>query len=259
MICLKKTGAVARVSVLELFRRRDVYVALILALVVIVPLSGVNLFGVEGVVQYLRELTLLLIWVFGIAITVTNAARQVPGEVERRTILPLLAKPIRRSEFVVGKFLGTAAAAGASITIFYACFVVLTGIKSGIWFTPTLVQAYVFHLIFVALLSALTVCGSMVLTPSANMTLAVLISGGMVLFGQRLSALAADLAPPVSWLAWAVHFVFPHFEFFDARHRVVHSWEPNTLPVASGVVLYGLLYTLALLFLAVVLFRRKKL
>ena len=243
----RKIWAVATVSVLELYRRKDVYVAVVLALVMIVPLASVSVFGVGGVVRYLWEVTLLLIWLFSIAIGVTTASRQIPREIETRTILPLLAKPIRRGEFVLGKFVGAGVATGSCVLLFYACYMVLGGLKDGSWCPAALPHAVLLHLCFVALMTAMVLFGSAVLTPSANVTCSSLVILGMLLFGERLPALAARLPAPGSWLARLVHFVAPHFEFFDMRLRLVHGWEPLSPGVVLVVLAYTALYTAAFL------------
>ena len=49
---------------------------------------------------------------FGAALTITATAQLFFSEIENRTVLTLLAKPVWRAEFVVGKFLGIVALAG---------------------------------------------------------------------------------------------------------------------------------------------------
>ena len=49
---------------------------------------------------------------FGAALTVTATAQLFFSEIENRTALTLLAKPVWRAEFVLGKLLGLAALVG---------------------------------------------------------------------------------------------------------------------------------------------------
>lgn len=256
---LRKVFAVAAVSVLELFRRRDVYVAVILALVVILPLVSVNVFGVEGVVRYVREVTLLLIWIFSIIVIVTNAARQIPGEMQRRTILPLLSKPIGRGELMIGKFAGASVAAGLALVLFYAGYFMLTLWKAGDPGGGIFLQALILHLLFVAVLTAMVLLGSMLLTPSANITCCLLLVGGMMLYGDRLSTMAIDAPAPASWILWIAHFILPHFEFFDIKRQVIHSAAGIDAFTMLMVIGYAGLFTLVFLLGAIMAFRRKRL
>jgi len=252
-------ATLAWASILELYRRKDVYTAVVLALIIVTPLASVNFFGVGGVVRYLREVTLLLIWLFSIAIALSTAARQIPLELEQRTIYPLLAHPVRRSEFVIGKFAGAFAASTLTLLLFYLCFIVLSGIKSGQWFSAVLFQAIVFHVIFLALAAALTIFWSTFLTPSATLTCSALIVLGMFLFGLHLPEAASKALFPANWILTAAHIVLPHFEFFDLRLRIIHGWEPVPLWAFAGAVLYGVGYSAVLLAAAVTIFQRKQL
>ncbi|NOY82900.1 MAG: ABC transporter permease [Kiritimatiellaeota bacterium] len=256
---LRNIAAIASTAVLELYRRRDVYTAVVLAIVVTVPLASVNVFGVKGIVRYLREITLLLVWLFTLVIGLTTAARQIPRELENRTIYALLAKPLRRSEFILGKFAGAVAATGLAVLLFYLCYVVLDGLKEGVWYTPVLPQVVLLHLALVALMTALVIFGSTFLTPSANVTCSALIVAGMLLFGQKIPEAAARAVAPASWILWTAHAVLPHFEFFDLRLRLVHGWEPISPAVLLAVLGYCTLYTTALLGGAVAIFSRKRL
>lgn len=256
---LRNIAAIAGTSVLELYRRRDVYTAVILAIVITAPLASVNVFGVGGIVRYLREVTLLLIWLFTLVIGLTTASRQVPRELENKTIYPLLAKPVRRSEFILGKFAGAVAATGLSVLLFYVCYVVLDGLKEGVWYTPVLPQVILLHLALVVLMTALVVFCSTFLTPSANLACSALIVGGMLLFGQKIPDAASQAPAPASWVLWTAHAVLPHFEFFDLRLRLVHGWEPIQVSVLACVLGYCALYTAALLGGAVAVFSRKRL
>jgi len=256
---MRNIWAVARVSVLELWRRRDIYVALILALAVVVPLSAIKVFGVGGIVRYIREAALLLIWAFVAIIAITTAARQVPSEIERRTILPLLAKPVRRGEVVLGKFVGATLASWAAVLLFYACYVIVMGAKSGAWVTVALLQGVMLHLLFTGLAIAMTLCGSMLLTPSANVTVSLLAVAGMLLFGARLPTFAQKAALPLNGALWLVHAVAPHFEFFDLRIRVVHDgWGPLPWGVFVAIAAYALVYAAFFLVAAVLVFARKR-
>jgi len=253
----RKLSAIAWLSILELFRRRDIYVALILAAAVGAPMLAINVFGVAGTVGYVREVSLLLVWVFSMVIAVTTAARQVPGEVQRRTILPLLAKPLSRGEFVVGKVLGGVGASWAALALFYGFFMVLDGLKSGELGSLVLLQAFLLHGMFCLLLICLTMLGSMVFTPSANLTCSFLVCAGMLLFGARLPGFISGLRGLGRWLAIGLANLVPHFELFDLRRAVVHQWEPLPWSTMAWLCAYAVGYSAVLVAAAIALFKRK--
>lgn len=254
---LRRVWALAALSVVELFRRKDVYVAVILGGAIVAPLATVNLFGVEGIVRYLREVTLLLTWVFGLAITVATAARQLTLELERKTVYALLAKPVSVAEVVAGKFLGAVAASASCLALFYLLLLLLCGLKEGTWWPAGVGQAFVLHVAFVALLTAWTLAGSLVLSPGANLTVGFLLGAGMLLFGERLGRLAQEAGGVAGAVLWSLHLLLPHLEFYDLRLRVIHGWGGLPAGVVAVLLLYAALYTTGLLTLTGWLLRRK--
>jgi ABC-type transport system involved in multi-copper enzyme maturation permease subunit len=226
---------------------------------VTVPLAAVNAFGVEGAVRYIRDVALLLVWGFSVVIAVTTSARQVPGEVQRRTILPLLAKPVSRTEVVVGKTFGSVLATWGALVLFYASYVVIAGLKSGYWVDVLLLQGFVLHCCFAMVVCAATVFASMFLTPSANMACSILLSAGVLLFGDRLPSLANRLHGPGRSILVVVDNLMPHLELFDLRTRMIHGWGAIAWWAFFALIGYAAAYTCLFVWLAALLFRRKRL
>src|SRR5580692_8172962 len=114
--------AVAGVVIIEMYRRKDFYVLLILTVVITALMGSVSFFHDDRIVRYLKEICLLLIWISSLVIAIGTMARQMPAERENRTIFPLLAKPISRSQLLLGKFLGCWLACGIALACFYLFF-----------------------------------------------------------------------------------------------------------------------------------------
>ena len=56
------TLAIAGVAIKELYRRKDFYVLFVLTAIITLVMGSVNVFNQEGIVRYLKELCLFLIW-----------------------------------------------------------------------------------------------------------------------------------------------------------------------------------------------------
>src|SRR2546422_11693506 len=98
--------AIAGVAIKELCRRKDFYVLFVLTALITLVMGSVNIFNEGGIVRYLKEICLFLIWMSSLVIAITTTARQLPAERENRTLFPLLAKPVTRNHVLIGKFLG---------------------------------------------------------------------------------------------------------------------------------------------------------
>lgn len=255
---LRQIAALARLSLLDLYRRKDLVVVFLLAAVAIVPLAFFAPFGVPGAGRQMSELALLLVWAFSLVISVGVAARLMPPEFSGRTIYPLLAKPVSRGTVLLGKFAGGALASLSALLLFYAAYALLIGFREGRWLPPVLVQAFILHAGFVLLVTALTLLGSLVLTPSANWTLVLLVSVAMILFGSRLPVYAATQPPPLRAVVAVLHWIAPHLDFFDMRLRVVHHWPPIPWSLCGVVTLYAWAYSALCLWLAALAFRHRR-
>src|SRR5271156_3659393 len=118
--------ALAGVVIKELYRRKDFYVLFVLTALLTLVACMVNFFQDEKIVRIVKDACLLLIWISALVIAIVTAARQIPAEREARTIFPLLAKPVGRGEFIVGKFLGCWLACGLCLLVFYFFFGIIS-------------------------------------------------------------------------------------------------------------------------------------
>ncbi len=255
----RQLAALARLSLLDLYRRKDLAVLLILAGAILVPLAFAKPFGVEGASRYLAEVAMAMIWLFSLIVALGVSARLFPPEFETRTIYPLLAKPVGRGVLLLGKYLGALAASLSALTLFYALYGAMTGLRQGAWFPPILLQAFVMHAGLIVLVAAIGLLGSLLVTPSANLTLAGIALAAMFGFGRRLPDLAAAQPGPLKALVWLVHAIGPHAEFFDMRQRLVHNWPMIPWSVCALVWAYAIAYAAGCLLLAAWALRRRKL
>jgi len=130
---MRNIFAVAGVIIKELYRRKDFYVLFIVTILVCLIMASVNIYDDTRVVRYLKEISLLLIWLCSLVIAVTTTARQIPAERENRTLLPLLAKPLTRVQLILGKFLGCWVTCGLALLCFYLFFGALAASREHQW------------------------------------------------------------------------------------------------------------------------------
>jgi ABC-type transport system involved in multi-copper enzyme maturation permease subunit len=104
---------IAHNTLREAVRQKVLTFLLVLALVL---LAGAHAcrdlhFG-SPELKFLADLGTGALGAFGAVLTVVATAQLFLGELERRTALTLLAKPVSRAEFVLGKFVGVAVLVG---------------------------------------------------------------------------------------------------------------------------------------------------
>ena len=120
----RRIRAVAGNTFLEAVRQKVFAVLLIFALVL---LGGANYFAefsFQEQFKFLKDLGYATVSLTGLLVGLLGAAQLIPAEIERRTILTALCRPLRRWEFVAGKYLGLVTLLGVMLgimgTVFWA-------------------------------------------------------------------------------------------------------------------------------------------
>jgi ABC-type transport system involved in multi-copper enzyme maturation permease subunit len=256
---MKNIFAVAGVVLTELYRRKDFYVLFILTVLVCLIMGSVNIFNDKQIVRYLKELCLLLIWISSLVIAITTTARQIPAEREHRTLLPLLAKPLTRTQLIFGKFLGCWLACGLVLICFYVFFGALAASRDHAWPLLNYFQAAFLHWIMLGVVVALTLLGSLVFAaPSSNSTICFVIVTTILCVGRYLDAVALAQVEPFRSILYVVYFAIPHLEIpFEMRNLIVHDWPLIGWNFIGLDALYLLAYAAVFLVAACLVFRRK--
>jgi ABC-type transport system involved in multi-copper enzyme maturation permease subunit len=256
---MRNIFAVAGIVIKELYRRKDFYVLFILTVLICLVMASVNIFNDKQIVRYLKELCLLLIWVSSLVIAITTTARQIPAEREQRTLLPLLAKPLTRTQLIFGKFLGCWLACGLVLVCFYVFFGALAASREHAWPLLNYFQAAFLHWVALGVVVALALLGSLVFAaPSSNSTICFVIVATILCVGRYLDAVALSLAEPFRSIIYAVYYAIPHLEIpFEMRNLIVHDWPLIGWKFIALDTLYLLAYATAFLVAACLVFRRK--
>jgi len=257
---MNKILAVSGVVIREIYRRKDFYVLFFLTALITLAMASMNFFHDEQIVRFIKEICLALIWISGLVIAVTTAARQIPAERESRTIFPLLAKPIARWQVVVGKFAGCWFATGVALLIFYVFFALVSASREHELPFNGYFEAFWLHWQMLGIVIAMTLLGSVVFTaPSSNMTIIFIVTIGILMMGGFLHLMAERMAEPSASLLTIIYFAIPHLELFNMSELIIHSWPSAPWLDVLLVTVYGFLYTAFFLLAACLVFRRKAL
>ena len=254
-----KIFAIAGVVVKELYRRKDFYVLFILTIVICLIMGSINIFNDKEIIRYLKEICLLLIWVSSLIIAITTMARQIPAEREQRTLLPLLAKPLSRTQLIFGKFLGCWIVSGLALLCFYAFFGALAASREHQWPLLNYFQAAFLHWVALGVVVAFALLGSLIFAaPSSNSTICFAICAAIMCLGRYLDQIALSLHEPGRSIVYAIYFAIPHLEIpFEMRNLIIHDWPLIGWNFVALDALYLFFYMGVFLVAACLIFRRK--
>jgi len=257
---MKRVGAVAVNTFREAVRDRVLYNLVFFALLMMAAAIGVGQISIGIEQTVIVSLGLSAISVIGLLIAVFIGVALVSKEMDKRTLYALLAKPVRRWEFLLGKFGGlvltlavntAAMALGLLLVILYVKHT-LTGSDAVV-----LVAVY-FIWLKLALVVALALLFSCFTTP----LLAILFTAGLYIVGLYVQELrnlpvevmSAGMAACTKWLS----YLLPNFENYNVMAMAAHGRAvPRTLILQN--TLYTAVYCGIVLAAAAAVFSRRNL
>lgn len=254
-----RIGVVAANVFREVIRDRVLYLvgvfaAFFLLASVLVPAVAA---GTEG--QILPDLGLAAIGLFGLVIAIFVGTGLINKEIEKRTVFVLIAKPISKAEFIIGKHLGLTAVLAvliAGMTLIYMGILAAQGIP----FPPVSIAiAAVYQLLELSLVTAVAILFG-VFTSSLLATLltfAVYVMGHLSRDLVSLGNLAEN--PYIQRVTQIFYLVLPDLSRLDLKNQAVYG--VYVLPSPLGLLtsaLYGLLYIALLLAIAIFIFSRRQ-
>jgi len=243
----------------EAVRDRVLYNLIVFALLMVgsAVLFGQISIGIER--QVVINLGLAAITLFGVAIAIFIGIGLVSKEIDRRTLYTVLSRPVRRWEFVLGKFLGLSFTLVVNtffmgLGFFAAVFYVCGGVHRGDARLLAAIYFIVLELLIVTALAMLFSTFSSTLL-SAVLALAFFIVGT---FAEDLRGFAQMVTGPAHWVALGVAYLVPNFASLNVASSVAHDQ-----PVAAHLVLantgYVLCYSAVALAVAVLVFEYRNL
>ena len=249
---------IAYILLLNLIRRKDLYVLMILMATMLITLTSFNIFGLGGAVRYIADIGLMMTWLFSWILAITITARELPGEENRGTILNILAKPVSRFELIAGKWFGAWAVTCLATAAFYLLVAAVIAMKGDALQIPTLLQCFFLHSVSNAVITAIAIALSTRMNSDAAVTLSFVLSGAAFLVVPRIPAFLATETGLRADLLLMLYNILPHLEVFDLRMRVVHDFGPVGAILMFKAAAYGITLTALLIFIAFLSYRNKR-
>jgi ABC-type transport system involved in multi-copper enzyme maturation permease subunit len=205
------------------------------------------------------NLGLTAVSLFGIVIAIFIGIGLVSKEIDKRTLYTVLSRPVRRWEFIAGKFFGLAGTlvvntALMAIGVFAALLYVSRHFAGS---DASILTALYFIVLQFVVITALALFFSTFSSPllSAVFTFSLFVIGT---FGEDLRGFAGMTHGISRMLATGAAYVVPNFSALNVISQVAHGGL-----VSSQLVVYNTAYTLvyaaAVLSAAVLIFERRNL
>lgn len=250
-----KIRAIAIITFKEAIRDRILYLLLFFAAVCIIFSRLLVLLTVGDRAKIITDVGLASLSVFGTLMAILIGTGLVYKEIDKRTIYTLLSKPIQRYQFLLGKYLGLLLTLFIMLALMTVIFIVLFLLHK-YPIEGSIFIAILFIFVELCLITAVAMLFSCFSTP----ILSTLFSLSFYLIGHvswGLETLINKMPQGgIKTLARIIYILLPDLENFNFKTEVVHH-----LPIPPKIFfyssLYGILYTVFILALAMMVFRRR--
>ena len=223
---MKSIIEIARLQLLENIRRQVHLITLFMAFGMLALPAYVNTFsmGLKAFEIASKDFGLTLLSYYGVAMALMLGSSVVPRDIERKTIYPILSRPVARVSYLAGQFLGTAVLlVGSMFLLASALGLGIAGLADR--FDPAIYAAALGYSLECTVLVAACLCFSTLASPplAGVMGLFLYVVGGMssaftrfFLREDRDNNTLADLVDG------AKNFL-PNFDVFRLKYPVVHD------------------------------------
>lgn len=205
------------------------------------------------------NLGLTAVSLFGLVIAIFIGIGLVSKEIEKRTLYTVLSRPVRRWEFIAGKFVGL------SGTLLVNTALMAVGVFAASWYVthppqstnPWIVAALYFIILQFLIVIALALFFSSFSSPllSAIFTFSLFVIGT---FDEDLRVFAMATRGIVHWMAAAAAYLIPNFSALNVIAQVAHGDAVSPQLIVYNTA-YALTYAITVLAAATIVFERRSL
>ena len=272
MNTLHSIWAISLINFKEGLRRRIIYGVVLAALLFMAFAVLISGLFMRDILKIMLDLCLSAVSASGLLVPFFIGITLLSGDMEQRTIYTILAQPVSRAQYILGKFLGlamlTAAIMGiltgaTLVTLWGATYVFAEHFFASFSFSSILLSSAM------ALLSVLVLNSAMVLwcCVTTSSFLATLLTLATYLIGQTVEDIVrfialqipgAEVSTLTQKTVQATLYLFPNLAAFDFKQQAAHGLA-IPLPEIALLVVYGTAYITVMLVLAIVIFQKRDL
>lgn len=251
--------AIANNTFREVVRDRILYIVPFYVIILVIGINLLPQIAAATEDKMFLDLGLAAIGFLGLIVAVFVAAGIINKEIEKRTILMLIAKPVSRGEFIVGKYFGLSAVITLSIGAMSAIYLIFLQVNHISYSSTSIIINAFFLILQLSLISAIAITFG-VFTSSIlaiTLTFIVYLMGNIT---QNLLILAhMSENSGLKRITQGLYLLLPDLSRLDLKNEAVYGL--SALPDATTLftnTAYSLFHITMFLALAVLIFSRKE-
>lgn len=254
-----RTVAMAKNVFQEVIRDRILYIIPLYALILAIAFRAIPELTVTSSDKIFLDFGLATMNIIGLIVAIFIGTGLVNKEIEKRTILVLIAKLISRSELIASKYLGLSAIIAVLIVIMTMIYLGFLQIGKISYPMTSIFLATLFMFFQLCLITAVAITlgvftSSLIATA---LTYAVYLMGNITQDLLALGKLSSN--PTMERITQSLYLILPDLSRLDLKNDAVYGLQalPDTITLIINAV-YGLLYSFMLLAFAILIFLRRE-
>jgi ABC-type transport system involved in multi-copper enzyme maturation permease subunit len=250
------TIRVAGMTFAETRRRRILQVVIFLAALMLVAMLTITRWSPAEAQKAIVSGGLDLMLLMGMLVAIFICAFLIPTDIERRTIYSVLSKPVRRWEFVVGKYLGAMAVVALLFGVMLLVQTLVLLFFENWYFDKQVIVAGIIEYFGICVFAAAVMAISTVAS-----SLSTVIAGFLIWVVGSLQSMSHNILTHTEgaskYIMTGMSAILPHLEKYSLQSDVTEQLPLNYAIIGQSAV-HGLVYVIVCLILASILFNERQ-
>jgi Cu-processing system permease protein len=252
---LRSILSLAGVTFREIFRRKVQVSLLLFGGLLILGAYAVGGLTIGEWHRIISDLGLSAMQLVGILVAVFIGSSLIAGDVERRVLLPVVAKPVSRTQYLLGRYLGLAGALLVNLVAMALLLGAVLALNEG--GARPIDRAFLTAVAFIGVQFLVVGAVAVLFSAVSSATLAATFSLAVAIAGQFTNELRSLWQGPATWVPRLLWYLLPNLGALNANEAVIYRAPPPAQ--AWLAVLYAALYAATALALASLAFERRDL
>jgi len=250
---MKPVMTFALMTLRSLLRRRTIWGISIVILLALFGIGQIPGYGVSNEGRFILDFGLFGLEISALLLAIGLASNIYPRDRERRTVMPIIAVPLSRGQYLMGRFVGAAIVEAAAMLVGCIGLMVIL-LTSGHAVPSDMFPATGLLLVEGWFLLAVVFFFSFWTSPPLNAPLTVLL----FIVSQMSVSGFINLFPHAPGIMRILRLLLPHMDVFHIKDPIAHGMDVPGLYFFLAMI-YGLAYMAFMLSVALAVFRSRDL
>jgi len=256
---MKRILAVAEYIFKQSFRNKILNVLIMFAVFAIGFSLIISALAMEVELKMIKDFGLFAISIFAFLTLALSITIQMFEETELKTMLVIMVKPVKRHEYIIGKYLGILATILLNMLLMLATLMAIIKLKGGEPWDLQLIISVGATFLSISIISAVSLLLSTLATSVPGCVIYMFFTYVLGHLTVHLKNIAENVDnAAVKIVVDIIYYVFPNLELFNLKDKIYSSDGLFSLQYLGIITGYAVLYSSAMLLITSMIFEKKE-